>query len=133
MAKRKSVMPGIAEEGGRQPEVGKVWERGRNWTSVILEVVPGLLPSSTGSGLAAAVEKAAAEEKQADDGETDESGDDDIEREDEDVVEIPVFVRVNYETEPGGATDTPDKREGAAKESREVGFWCVLGVGRIVG
>ena len=122
----------IPEEGGRQPEVGKVWEKGRNWTSVVMEVVPGMLPGSTGSSLTAAVEKRTAAKKSRDSSD-EESDEENGMEEDEDVMEIPVFVRVNYETEPGGAAATEERREGTAKESREVEFWCVLGVGRIVG
>jgi dynactin-4 len=137
MAKRRSVMPGasgaIPEEGGRQPEVGKVWERGRNWTSVVMEVVPGMLPGSTGSSLTAAVETANARNQRGDGDSSDdeESEDSDGAEGDAAVIEIPVFVRVNYETEAGGAGATEERREGAAKESREVEFWSVLGVGKI--
>lgn len=49
--------------------------------------------------------------------------------EDEDVLEIPVFVRIGYETEAQGAEEKIKDREG--KEKREVAFWCVLDVGRI--
>lgn len=106
---------GSGEAEQKQAEAGKVWERGRNWTSVIVEVVPGLLPGSTGTM-----------NKSGEDGDDDEG----IE-EDEDVLEIPVFVRIEYETEAQGAEEKMKDREG--KERREVAFWCVLGVGRIAG
>ena len=48
--------------------------------------------------------------------------------EDEDVLEIPVFVRVEYEAEVGGDEGGAGK-EGT--ERRELAYWCVLGVGRI--
>ena len=32
------------------PEAGKVWDKGRNWTTVVLEVVPGTLPGSSAEG-----------------------------------------------------------------------------------
>jgi len=103
---------GAADAGERQAEAGKVWERGRNWTSVIVEVVPGLLPASTGGvGLAEQWEELG---------------------EDGDVLEIPVFVRIEYDTEAHVGTE--EKVEGkGGKERREVTFWCVLEVGRIAG
>ena len=53
-------------------------------------------------------------------------------REDEDVVEIPVFVRVEWEAdvrEEGGLGGGKEKGEG--REKKELAYWCVLGVGRI--
>ncbi|KAF2758002.1 dynactin Arp1 p62 subunit RO2 [Pseudovirgaria hyperparasitica] len=122
-----------------QAEAGKVWDKGRNWTSVILEVVPGrFVPKD---------DKTSAPEQ--------DGGVDDDEdylrskglREDEDVLEIPIFVRIEYETE---STAVEDRERGTAlsaslgnargdsrgdagkgKERREEAFWCVLGVGRI--
>jgi dynactin-4 len=114
-SKRKSLMPGLNSDNNetKQAEAGKVWEKGRNWTSVIVEVIPGVLPGTTGhaAGLGSL--------------EKDETLD-----EDEDVLEVPVFVRLEYETE---AAAGEEKRAGEGKEKREVAFWCVLGVGRIVG
>lgn len=97
-------------KAGDPPEAGKVWERGRNWCSVVVEVVPGLLK---GSGA---------------------NGEEEILAEDEDVLEIPVFVRVEWESdsvaeETGAAVAR--ERERAGKEKRELAYWCVLGVGRI--
>lgn len=89
-----------------QAEAGKVWERGRNWTSVIVEVVPGTLPANL--------------------------------EEDEDVLEIPVFVRAEYETEASedkkGDRPSLGGADGAkpGMEKREEAFWSVLGVGKIV-
>ena len=103
-----------ADDGGtRQPEAGKIWEKGRNWTTVIVEVIPGTLPGSTGYVSSA--------------------GDGDVDLgEDEDVGEIPVFVRLEYDTDAAAGEERVTKvSEG--KERREVAFWCVLGVGRIVG
>ena len=106
---------GAADNGEKQAEAGKVWERGRNWTSVIVEVVPGLLPGSTGAGVGVGL---------AEQGE--ELGEDD------DVLEIPVFVRIEYDTEAHGGAEEKGEGKGG-KERREVAFWCVLGVGRIAG
>jgi dynactin-4 len=116
-AKRKSTMPGSmagADDGGtRQPEAGKIWEKGRNWTTVIVEVIPGTLPGTLGNVPSAG------------------GGDVDLD-EDEDVCEIPVFVRLDYDTD-AAAGEERVVRASEGKERREVAFWCVLGVGRIVG
>ncbi|MCJ1442080.1 MAG: hypothetical protein MMC23_002572 [Stictis urceolatum] len=86
---------------GRVAEAGKVWEKGRNWTTVVLEVVCGRLKEG--------------EEEEV---------------EDEDVLEIPMFVRIEYEE------DAP-KGEGEGKVGedkkvkKEISYWCVLGVGKI--
>ncbi|KAI9858736.1 MAG: hypothetical protein M1824_004156 [Vezdaea acicularis] len=60
-------------ETERVAEAGKVWAKGRNWTSVVVEVVPGAVAPADGGG----------------EGE----GED----EDADVLEVPVFVRVESE------------------------------------
>jgi dynactin-4 len=107
-----------ASEGQHQAEAGKVWERGRNWVSVVVEVVPASLRLDGPAFLKS-------EEQQSDDGPL---------REDEDVIEIPVFVRVEWEsdaaeTEGGGLAAASKDKE--VKEKRELAYWCVLGVGRI--
>lgn len=107
-----------ASEGQHQAEAGKVWERGRNWVSVVVEVVPASLRVDGPAFMKT-------DEQQEDDGPL---------REDEDVLEIPVFIRVEWEadaaeTEGGGlATANKDKE---LREKRELAYWCVLGVGRI--
>ncbi|MCJ1236484.1 hypothetical protein MMC14_004465 [Varicellaria rhodocarpa] len=93
------------ESEARVAEAGKIWEKGRNWTTVVVEVVPAMIGH-------------------------DEVREDELD-EDEDVLEIPVFVRMEYEgdaagDDAGGARESKEK-----KEKREVSFWCVLGVGRI--
>ncbi|KAL1632330.1 hypothetical protein SLS56_003745 [Neofusicoccum ribis] len=114
-AKRKSLAPSSIELGASNPatqaEAGKVWERGRNWTSVVLEVVPDKAdPAELEGGL----------------------------DEDEDVLELPMFVRIEYETDVT-AEDVREKDRERSKEGggetgrvkREEAFWCVLGAGRI--
>ncbi|KAI1052523.1 hypothetical protein LB507_007684 [Fusarium sp. FIESC RH6] len=96
------------EESSGQPEAGKIWERGRNWVSIILEVVPASL--------------------QLDDKIKDQSP----LKEDEDILEIPMFVRMEWEADSqqdvvGGAS----AKEKEGQEKRELAYWCVLGVGRI--
>ncbi|KAG8632113.1 hypothetical protein KVT40_001253 [Elsinoe batatas] len=116
-------MQGTKDKDGedRVPEAGKVWERGRNWVGVVVEVVPGQLP-------------AAQKEIEED---VDEDYDSYLQSEKEgrkdrtvndDVLEIPVFVRAEWDADVAG-------EEGGTKgqkEKREVAFWCVLGAGRIV-
>ena len=108
-----------ASEGQHQAEAGKVWERGRNWVSVVVEVVPASLRIEGPAFLRS-------EEQQKDDGPL---------REDEDVVEIPVFVRVEWETDAaqdeGAGLAGGGSKEKEVKEKRELAYWCVLGVGRI--
>ena len=82
-------------------EAGKVWEKGRNWSTVVLEVVPSLIDKAY--------------------------------EEDEDVLEIPVFVRQEWKET---AADDSRNRQDASKEGeddnrRELAYWLVLGIGRI--
>ncbi|KAF2686096.1 dynactin-like protein Arp1 p62 subunit RO2 [Lentithecium fluviatile CBS 122367] len=112
-----------------QIEAGKIWDRGRNWTSVVVEVVPGFLKPVAFPVLAE--DGKGGGEAEGDDGGLDE---------DEDVLEIPVFVRIEFEAdvvaeERGlgvsvGGGDAK-KGEGGAREKREVAFWTVVGAGRI--
>jgi dynactin-4 len=97
---------GNSNNNQNQVEVGKIWERGRNWVSIVVEVVPASLRLDGG-------EKAPL-------------------REDEDVLEIPMFVRVEWEAEAGGDDVAPVAgRDKEAREKRELAYWCVLGLGRI--
>lgn len=109
-----------ASEGQQQAEAGKIWERGRNWVSVVVEVVPASLRLDYGPGFVQTEE-----EQKADRGPL---------REDEDVLEIPVFVRVEWEAdvaqdETAGLSAASKDKE--VREKRELAYWCVLGVGRI--
>jgi len=102
------------DEAQHQAEAGKIWERGRNWVSIVVEVVPASLRPDT-----LALMK---------------SGDVDTSplKEDEDLLEIPMFVRVEWEGDPAheevGSAPGKDRD---AKEKRELAYWCVLGIGRI--
>ncbi|KAL8676321.1 MAG: hypothetical protein Q9186_007155 [Xanthomendoza sp. 1 TL-2023] len=89
-------------QDGKTAEAGKVWEKGRNWTSVVVEVGVVDVYASNDGAVAA------------------DWGD-----EDEDVLEIPVFVRVEWEAE------SEEKDKDAAKEKRELAYWVVLGIGRV--
>lgn len=104
-----------ASEGQNQAEAGKVWERGRNWVSVVVEVVPASLRIDGPAFMKS-------EEQQKDDGPL---------KEDEDVLEIPVFVRVEWEVDAADHEAGGVAKEKEVKEKRELAYWCVLGVGRI--
>ncbi|KAL9004206.1 MAG: hypothetical protein Q9188_002956 [Gyalolechia gomerana] len=95
--------PEYLGQEGRVAEAGKVWEKGRNWTSVVVEV-----------GVA---------DVHADDDDGEEEWGD----EDEDVIEIPVLVRVEWEAE----AEEKEKGKEGAKEKRELAYWVVLGIGRV--
>jgi dynactin-4 len=107
-----------ASEGQHQAEAGKVWERGRNWVSVVVELVPASLTIE-------GPEFMRSEELKRDCGPL---------REDEDLLEIPVFVRVEWEADAvhdegsGLATLSKDKE---IREKRQLAYWCVLGLGKI--
>ncbi|GJN77109.1 dynactin Arp1 p62 subunit RO2 [Purpureocillium lilacinum] len=94
-------------------EAGKIWEKGRNWVSIVLEVIPASLrPENQAIG---------AEDADVDDGPL---------KEDEDILEIPMFVRMEWEADPQNEVSAGQK-EKEAREKRELAYWCVLGVGRI--
>jgi dynactin-4 len=103
-----------SSEADRQPEAGKIWERSRNSTSVILEVVPGSLqqrPSIVPKG------DSEVKEEQI--------------RKDDDLLEIPIYVRAEWEAdahEDEGLSAGGKKKE---RENKELGYWCVIGLGRI--
>ena len=116
-----------AREGLEGPvaEAGKIWKRGRNWTTVVMEVVPGSLnpakfvpPSSA---------KAEGGELQ-----DEEQVDHQINKE---VLEIPIFVRLEYDTDEsstGSLSEESQAKGGKDKKvRREIAYWCVVGAGRI--
>jgi len=95
----------------RQPEAGKIWERSRSSTSVILEVIPGSLrPQNSNASRA-----------------------EDPSAEDEDVLEIPIYVRAEWEADLHDADTAPANDKKRERESKELAYWCVIGVGRIAG
>lgn len=98
------------EENNGQAEAGKIWERGRNWVSIVLEVIPASLrqPEENKNG---SLDKGPL-------------------KEDEDILEIPMFVRMEWEADAQNDDMAPGK-EKDAKETRELAYWCVLGVERI--
>ncbi|KAL1857507.1 hypothetical protein VTK73DRAFT_8080 [Phialemonium thermophilum] len=99
--------------GQHQAEAGKIWERGRNWVSVVIEVVPASLKHGSVSSTTSAPLQL---------------------REDEDLLEVPMFVRVEWEADAGGdevGTAPGTTRDKEAREKRELAYWSVLGIGRI--
>ena len=108
------------EEGQHQGEAGKVWERGRNWVSIVVEVVPASLRLDV---LASTANLETDERAKVDTGPL---------KEDEDVLEIPMFVRIEWEVDAGadGVGAAPGKDKDAS-EKRELAYWCVIGLGRV--
>ena len=90
----------ITAAEGQVAEAGKVWEQGRNWTSVVLEVVPGSLKADV---------------------EWD-SGDE--------VIAIPIFVRLDYDTDDTSILDT-DSSGKNKRVHREHAYWSVISIGSI--
>jgi len=107
-----------AAQQGQQAEAGKVWEKGRNWTSVVMEVVPGALRS------AASARPGSSEMPIT---------------EDDVALQVPIFVRMQYVTDEiiDDADDDGDKKyvkglKGRERKlRRELAFWCVVDVGRV--
>ncbi len=54
-------------------------------------------------------------------------------RDGEEVVEIPVFVRVEWEGEAGGEESGlgGGGKDKEVREKRELAYWCVLGLGKV--
>lgn len=93
---------------------GKLYDQGRNWASVVVEVIPASLVTPTGVDM----------------------------DEDEDVIEIPIRVRLEWQVtedqEPGD--ERRRKERGKVVEEgddmrdpgkRELSYWMVAGVGRV--
>ncbi|KAI1097281.1 hypothetical protein F4804DRAFT_328046 [Jackrogersella minutella] len=110
-----------ADEGTtHQAEAGKIWERGRNWVSIVVEVIPASLR----------IEEPPAESRKEGDPEPDLSP----LKEDEDVVEIPMFVRLEWEgdiSQDQVGMGTTAGKEKDQREKKELAYWCAIGIGRI--
>ncbi|KAJ2974743.1 hypothetical protein NQ176_g5895 [Zarea fungicola] len=91
-------------DGSNQVSVGKIWERGRNWVSIILEVIPASLSSEHSQWPL---------------------------KDGEDILEIPMFIRMEWESDVQNDIGTALSKERDAREKRELAYWCVLGVGKI--
>jgi dynactin 4 len=100
--------------GGEQI-AGKLYDQGRNWASVVIEIVPASISRREGEDL----------------------------EEDEDVVEVPIRVRLEWtvsEDEDAGITERRKKDREKVKDDeggeaddgrRELSYWMVLGMGRV--
>lgn len=139
-------------------EAGKVWDKGRNWTTVVLEVVPGTLPGGAKepSSSTNKTKKDKTKKKSPTDDldDQDENSDDDESdsdpgfdwsgqtsdpnqqlQPDEDVLEIPVFVHMEWDSDNQIDSEQAVGRAGTGGSDtvkRELAYWMVLGVGRIV-
>ncbi len=111
-------LTGSSESSDRQPEAGKIWEKTRNSTSVIVEVVPGSLQPP--ASIVPRKENELADLDLA---------------EDDDILEIPVYVRAEWESDFRPGESVQAKRDAnvapGEKVSKEVSFWVVLNVGRV--
>ena len=92
------------DEGGdgKAAEAGKIWGKGRNWTIVVVELVCDKIGDGNGTF-----------------------------EEDDDVLEIPIFVRIEYEADATGDELGIGLGDREKKEKRELAYWLVLGVGKI--
>ncbi|XXH05156.1 hypothetical protein Hte_011581 [Hypoxylon texense] len=109
---------GADENTTHQAEAGKIWERGRNWVSIVVEVVPASLR----------IEEPPAILRKEGDPEPDLSP----LKEDEDVLEIPMFVRLEWEGDASqDQVGTTAGKEKDTREKRELAYWCAIGIGRI--
>ena len=95
--------------GGGEQIAGKLYEQGRNWASVVIEIVPSFIESFESKEL----------------------------REDEDVIEVPIRVRLEWrvtDEEGEGRRKLVSEKlgeDGVDDGRREVAYWMVLGVGRV--
>jgi dynactin-4 len=101
---------GLVNAAGGEQIAGKLYDQGRNWASVVLEIVPASIVAKQ-------------------DGELDE---------DEDVIEIPIRVRLEWTvTDEDAGTERRkkekllDEGEDADDGRRELSYWMVLGIGRV--
>ena len=103
-----------ANTAGGEQIAGKLYDQGRNWASVVIEIVPASVFRKQGEEL----------------------------DEDEDVIEIPIRVRLEWkvtEDEDAGVLERRrkerekvlDEGEEADDGKRELSYWMVLGVGRV--
>lgn len=112
---QRSSRSGMLGPAEKVAEAGKVWDKGRNWTTVVLEVVPGTLSVQQNQNPG-----------------TDGEVDDRPLQPDEDVLEIPVFVRMEWDSENQMESSTPiGKGQSSDLVKRELAYWIVLGIGRI--
>jgi dynactin 4 len=113
-----------SESSSGAVEAGKIWAKGRNWTSVILEIVPASLKAPNPAQKNMSFGEAPKGKENGELGLED----------DEDVLEIPIFVHLEYETDLDKAEQREREQQGkppATSEKRELNYWMVLGVGKV--
>ena len=89
--------------GGEQV-AGKVYDRGRNWTSIVVEIVPASIVKEKGEEV----------------------------EEDEDVIEVPIRIRLEWKVTDEQALREKKGDQGEADDgTRELAYWMVVGVGRV--
>ncbi|EXJ65662.1 uncharacterized protein A1O5_11189 [Cladophialophora psammophila CBS 110553] len=108
------AMASANNTAGGEQIAGKLYEHGRNWASVVIEIIPASILRNEGEEL----------------------------DEDEDVIEIPIRVRLEWtvtEDETAGIVERRKRDrekvledgEEADDGKRELSYWMVLGVGRV--
>lgn len=119
-----ALVPETKDKGGtkdgfatdkQQAEAGKTWQEGRNWTTVILEIVPDRqLKTAKSSGEKDESESITVEDRK---------------------LEVAILVRMEYDTDE---TSADPYAEGSAskvskdkKVRKELAYWIVLGLGQI--
>ncbi|KAF3928978.1 hypothetical protein ABW19_dt0201839 [Dactylella cylindrospora] len=109
----RPAAPSTPAPSGVDARLETVYEQKRNYTSVVIEVVPPEIPDNRENRIR-----------------------------DERLLEIPIFVRVTFEAEVdrddddgGGGVSSLSKATAAAnavhKEKVEYSYWCVVGAGRV--
>jgi dynactin-4 len=110
----KPTPSGDANTAGGEQIAGKLYDQGRNWASVVIEIIPASIFRKQGEEL----------------------------DEDEDVVEIPIRVRLEWTVTEDADTGIVERRrrerekvldeDGEADDGkRELSYWMVLGIGRV--
>jgi len=113
------------------PEVGRVWERGRNWVGVVVEIIPASLVTNSEME-----EKGKGEENNDDNDydydDYDEYCRNEIKREknrsiDDNVLSIPVSVTAEWEVDVTGDSTVTGMKQ--IRETRDIKFWTMLELG----
>lgn len=142
----RSGAPGTGHE--KVAEAGKVWEKGRNWTTVVIEVVPGTLPGRPSTSTKQQPSHDNNDSNDSNDDDDDDDDDNDMNtnfdwsgqskdpnpqlqlQPDEDVLEIPIFVRMEWDSD-NQIEQSVGRGQNSDTVKRELAYWMVLGVGRI--
>jgi dynactin 4 len=112
--------------GGGAAEAGKLYDKGRNWTSVVVEVVPVAFKNTNTTTIAMKPTITSEDDGKDEEGRI---------GEDEDALEIPVRVRLEWkqgDLDQGENKKVKLNEEAAMDDGRrELAYWMVLGVGRV--